>query len=195
MNTTGEGGTLTIGDQNPVPMTFSDQKAEQRLRSRLKASPGNRLAVRITPSERPDVEGHALEAALDSAWVNLEVDGDDTEGHAIRINFPSAADADRFRRNVLTAGILAGSIVIASAGAIAITSNVPRDGGGYILDSEVNQQQVQSLSVPTGIDPATDRPYGKGFLERSDGEMNGPADKAAPVLQRPEGRGPLETTE
>ena len=195
MNATGEGGTLSIGDQQPVPMTFPDQKAEQRLRARLKGSVGSRLAVRITPSERPDVEGHALDAALDSVWVNLEVDGDDTEGHAIRLNFPSAADADRFRRNVLTAGILAGSMIIASAGAIAITSNVPRDGGGYTLDPETNQQQVQSFSVPTGIDPATGRPYGRGFLERSDGEMSGPADEAAPILQRPEGRGPLETNE
>ena len=195
MNATGEGGTLTIGDQTPVPMAFPDQKAEQRLRSRLKGSPGNRLAVRMTPSERSDVEGHALDAGLDSVWVNLEVDGDDTEGHAIRINFPSAADADRFRRNVLTAGILAGSMIIASAGAIAITSNVPRDGGGYTLDSEVNQQQVQSFSVPTGINPATDRPYGRGFLERSDGELSGPADVAAPVVKHPAGTGPLETNE
>lgn len=187
-----EGNTLAIGDQQRAPISFPDQKGEQRLRGRLTGAQGKALAVRITPAERPDVEGHALDAAaLESVWLNVQLEGDDTEGHAIRVSFPTAGDAAKFRQNVIAAGILAGSIVLVSAGAIAITSNVPRDGGGYVVD----QQQVQGFSVPTGINPATDRPWGRGFLERSDGEISGPADEAAPVLERPAGRGPLETVE
>lgn len=209
MNASQEGNALTIEGQPRVPLTFSDEKAEQRLRARLAA--GKQVSVRITPADPSDVEGHALDLTQESVWLNLQLEGDDTEGHAIRVQFPTAADADRFRRNVMAAGILAGSIAIGSAGAIALTGNRPADLGADVGVPVTNQAQYmapqdQGYVINSGINPATDMPWRSGFLERSDGEMSAAGagaaaageaadDEAAPVLDRPEGRGPLETVE
>lgn len=191
-----EGHALTIGDQQQVvPMTFLDHKNEQRLQARLKSSQGRALLVRITPAELSDVEGHALDAQ--SVWLNLQLEGDDTEGHAINVHFPTAADADKFRRNVLLAGILAGTIVIGSAGAIAITSQPATSTP--IDQSEVYQAPaLQGADIATGINPATGKPWRSGFQERSDGVLTGPGDAAlpqTPAVKHPAGTGPLEGIE
>lgn len=192
MSGSAEGGTLTIGDQQGrLPVAFPDQATEQRLRARLSGSQGTAVPVRISAAPPSDVEGHALD--LTSVWVRLELEGNDTEGHAIRVQFPTSADADKFRRNILTAGILAASIVLGSAGAIALTSQPASNT--QIDQSEVYQAPAQGAEVLTGINPATGMPWRSGFLERSDGEINSSTEAAAPVLQRPEGRGPLESVE
>jgi hypothetical protein len=209
MNASPEGNALTIDGQRQLPLSFPDEKAEQRLRARLKS--GEAMSVRIAPTEPSDVQGHALDLTQESVWLNLQLEGDDTEGHAIRVQFPTAADADRFRRNLLAAGILAGSIAIGSAGAIALSSNRAVDMSSDVTAPAITQSQYmapaqQDFTIPTGINPATDMPWGSGFQERSDGEMSGSGaggaaageateDEAAPVLQRPEGKGPLETVE
>ncbi|MEP7039975.1 MAG: hypothetical protein ABI864_00215 [Chloroflexota bacterium] len=187
-----EGAALNMKDgQGMLAISIPDQETEQRLRARLTGSKGAALAVRISAAQPADVEGHAFDLA--SVWVRLQLEGDDTEGHAIRVQFPTAADADRFRRNVLVAGILASSIVLGSAGAIALTSQPAANS--TTDQSEVFQAPAQGTDVLTGINPATGKPWRSGFLERSDGEVMAPADAAAPVMQRPEGRGPLETVE
>ena len=94
MSASHEGDALTIGGQQRVPLTFPDPKSEQRIRAQL--TTGRALSIRISPAERSDVEGHALESQ--SVWLNLQLEGDDTEGHAINVHFPTAADADAFRR-------------------------------------------------------------------------------------------------
>ena len=207
MNASKEGNALTIDGQQQVPLTFPDEKAEQRLRARLKA--GEALSVRIAPTDASDVQGHALDLTQESVWLNLQLEGDDTEGHAIRVQFPTVADADKFRRNMLAAGVLAGSIVIGSAGAIAISSNRAVDlstDASTVTQSQYMAPAQQDFAIPTGINPATDMPWRSGFQERSVGEMSAAGagaaaageaadDEAAPVLERPEGRGPLETVE
>jgi hypothetical protein len=186
-----EGAALNMGDrQEPMPVSFPDQETEQRLRARLTSAKGGSLPVRITAAGPADVEGHAFDLA--SVWLRVRLDGDDTEGHAIRVAFPSAADADKFRRNVLAAGILAGSIVLASAGAIALTSQPASNT--QVDQSQEYQAPAQGSEVLTGINPATGKPWNSGFLERSDGEVTAP-NVMAPNLDRPEGRGPLETNE
>lgn len=209
MNASQEGNALTIEGQQQMPLTFPDEQAEQRLRARLKA--GQALSVRIAPTDASDVQGHALDLTQESVWLNLQLEGDDTEGHAIRVQFPTVADADKFRRNMLAAGVLAGSIVIGSAGAIAISSNRAVDLSTDVSAPVTTQAQYmapaqQGSDMLTGINPATGQPWRTGFQERSDGEMSGAGagagaaaeatdDGAAPVLERPEGRGPLETVE
>ena len=211
MNASQEGSALTIDGQR-VPLTFADEKAEQRLRSRLNAD--ETLSVRIAPADPSDVQGHALDLTQESVWLKLQLEGDDTEGHAIRVQFPSVADADRFRRNMLAAGILAGSIAIGSAGAIALSGNRAADLSTDISAPVTTQAQYmapaqQGSEMLTGINPATGQPWRTGFQERSDGEMSGAGAAAgaaagagaeatgAPVLEHPRGTvgGPLEGNE
>lgn len=203
MNASPEGNALTIDGQRQMPLAFPDEKAEQRLRARLTA--GQALTVRIAPTEPSDVQGHSLDLAKDSIWLKLLLEGDDTEGHAIRVTFPTAADADKFRRNMLAAGVLAGSIVLASAGAIALTSNLPLDVSAPVTtQAQYMAPAQQEYAIPAGINPATDMPWRSGFQDGSDEGLSGAGaaadaaagnDEGAPVLQRPEGRGPLESVE
>jgi hypothetical protein len=196
-----EGHALTIGGQESVRLTFPDPKTEQRLRAELKT--GRATAVRMAPAERSDVEGHLLDAQ--SVSLNLLLEGNDTEGHAINVRFPTAADADRFRRNMLAAGVLAGTIVIGSAGAIAITSNLssaPDLSAPVTNQSQYMAPAQQGFDVATGINPATGQPWRTGFQERSDGEMSGAgagtaAGEDAAVPRHPAGTigGPLEGNE
>jgi hypothetical protein len=201
MSPSQEGHALTIGGQQPARLTFPDPKTEQRIRAGLKT--GRATSVRIAPAERSDVEGHVLDSQ--SVLVNLQLEGDDTEGHAINVHFPTAADADNFRRNVLAAGLLAGTIVIGSAGAIAITSNLSSapDTSAPVTQSEYMAPAQQGFDIATGINPATGQPWRTGFQERSDGEMSVPggtavdSDAAGPATRHPAGTvgGPLEGDE
>ena len=175
MDASQEGNALTIEGQQQVPLTFADPKAEQRLRARLNA--GRATPVRIAPADPADVQGHALDLTQESVWLNLQLEGDDTEGHAIRVQFPTVADADRFRRNMLAAGILAGSIAIGSAGAIAITSNradVSTDVSAPVTtQAQYMAPADQGYSVQAGINPATGMPWRSGFQDGSDEGMSG----------------------
>jgi hypothetical protein len=201
MSPSQEGHALTIGGQQPARLTFPDPKTEQRIRDALKT--GRATSVRIGPAERSEVEGHVLDSQ--SVWVNLQLEGDDTEGHAINVHFPTAADADNFRRNVLAAGILAGTIVIGSAGAIAITSNLSSapDTSAPVTQSQYMAPDQQGFDIATGINPATGQPWRTGLQERSDGDMSVPggaavdSDTAGPATRHPAGTvgGPLEGDE
>ena len=172
MNASQEGNALTIDGQRQMPLAFPDEKAEQRLRARLTA--GQALSVRIAPTEPSDVQGHSLDLAKDSIWLKLLLEGDDTEGHAIRVTFPTAADADKFRRNMLAAGVLAGSIVLASAGAIALTSNLPLDVSAPVTtQAQYMAPAQQEYAIPAGINPATDMPWRSGFQDGSDEGLSG----------------------
>ena len=203
MSPSQEGHALTIGGQQPARLTFPDPKTEQRIRAGLKT--GRTTSVRILPVERAEVEGHVLDSQ--SVLVNLQLEGDDVEGHAINVHFPTAADADNFRRNVLAAGILAGTIVLGSAGAIAITSNMSK-APDLSAPAPVTQSQYmapqQDSAVQAGINPATGMPWRSGFQDGSDEGMGGAgaaADAAGGaaggVPQHPAGTvgGPLEGDE
>lgn len=172
MNASQEGNALTIDGERRVPLAFPDEKAEQRFRARLTA--GQTLSVQIAPTDPSDVQGHQLDLAKDSIWLKLLLEGDDTEGHAIRVTFPSAADADKFRRNMLAAGVLAGSIVLASAGAIALTSNMSLDASAPVTtQAQYMAPAQQEYAIPSGINPATKMPWRSGFQDGSDEGVSG----------------------
>lgn len=184
MNASQEGSALTIDGERQMPLAFPDEKAEQRLRARLVT--GQTLSARIAPADASDVQGHALDLARDSIWLKVLLEGDDTEGHAIRVQFPTAADADKFRRNMLAAGVLAGSIVLGSAGAIALTGNRPVDvntdvSAPVTTQSQYMAPQQQSYAIPSGINPATGMPWRSGLQDGSYEGMSGtgPAAEAA----------------
>ena len=185
MNASQESLALTIGDQQQiVPMTFSDRKAEERFRAALNSNARKALSVRITPAPQSDVQGHAFDASLKSVWLNLELDGEDTEGHAISVRFPTAQDADNFRRNLLTAGVLVGAMIVGSAGAMAIGNNPAAPGVSAPVERPAINQPVNgtgigdlaagssasaaSASIATGINPATGKPWRSGFQEGVD---------------------------
>ena len=207
MNAATTMSSLTIpGESTPVQITFPDPKAEARLRELLARGSGP-ITVRLAPADTADVEGHAFGVALRSVALRLRVDGNDTEGHAISVHFPTADDANRFRRSLLAAGLLAGTIVIGSAGAIAITSQpVPatlstaaqtqvyeRPAGHGMLQgadmSDVAAPAATAAAARSGIDPVTGKPARSGFQEQAE---SGVTLSGSQALVRPQGRGILE---
>lgn len=163
MNAPQESLALTIGDQQQiVPMTFSDRRAEERFRAAVNSNARKALSVRITPAPQSDVEGHAFDASLKSVWLKVELDEDDTEGHAISVRFPTAQDADKFRRNLLAAGVLVGAMVVGSAGAMALGNNPAAPGVTAPVERPAINQPVN------GINPATGKPLRSGFQEGVD---------------------------
>ncbi len=151
MERAAEGHTLTIGGQQ-VAMIIPDPKAEARLQARIGKTGSGPVTVRLAAADSSDVEGHAFQIAQRSVAVNLQMDDDDVEGHAISLRFPSIEEADKFRRNLLAAGLLAGTLVIGSAGAIALNSQPAATDVG---------SQVQATQ-------AYERPAGRGMLEGAD---------------------------
>ncbi|MDH4335533.1 MAG: hypothetical protein OEW24_09845 [Chloroflexota bacterium] len=185
MNASQESLALTVGDQQQiVPMTFSDRGAEERFRAALNDNARKALSVRITPAPESDVQGHEFDASLKSVWLKVQLDDDDTEGHAISVRFPTAQDADNFRRNLLAAGVLVGAMIVGSAGAMAIGNNPAAPGVSAPVQRPAINQPVNgtgigdlaagssasaaSASIATGINPATGKPWRSGFQEGVD---------------------------
>lgn len=184
MERAAEGHTLTIGEQR-VAMEIADPKAESRLRERLAKRSGP-VSVRLVPSQAGDVEGHVLQSVQQSVVINLQMDEDDVEGHAISLHFPSLEEAEKFRRNLLAAGVIAGTLVVGSAGAIAISSNQAANPGGLEYPAQVQSYDrpaghgmlqgadiaapeagAQSIAI-TGTDPATGQPARTGLQQGAD---------------------------
>lgn len=152
MTTGSEGFTLTIGDlQQVVPMAFPDATVAQQLAARLKSGDEQALAVKISPLEESDVEGHWRSDSVD---ITIQLGDDDVEGHAMSVHFPSAAEADRFRKRLMAVGLLAGTIAIGSVGAAAI-ANQPASTGSAIPNTAPAPITYQA-------------PAGRGFFEGAD---------------------------
>jgi hypothetical protein len=132
MTTGSEGFTLTIGDlRQVVPMAFPDATVAQQLAARLKSGDEKALAIRIAPAEESDVEGHLRSTSVS---INVQLDDDDVEGHAMSVHFPTVAEADRFRKRLIAVGLLAGTIALGSAGA-AVIANQPISTGAAVPGS------------------------------------------------------------
>ncbi len=151
MTTGSEGFTLTIGDLHQVvPMAFPDATVAQQLAARLKSGDEQALAVKIAPLEESDVEGHWRSSSVD---ITIQLGDDDVEGHAMSVHFPSAAEADRFRKRLMAVGLLAGTIAIGSVSAAAIA----------------NAPSIPSGAAIPGPAPITyQAPAGHGFFEGAD---------------------------
>lgn len=194
-----QGFALTIEDLNQViPMAFPDAAGERQLQGRLKSGDNQAISVRITPLEAPDVEGHAFGDALHSVWVQVHLDDDDVEGHAISVHFPTTSDADHFRKRLLAAGLLTGAIVLGSAGAVAVAnqpaatgSTIPAQtqayrapvGHGFVEGADISgtattaaESAVRTaIGGASAIDPATNRPARSGLQAGADVGMGGAA--------------------
>ena len=213
--TTNEGLALTIGDlRQVIPMAFPDPSVEERFRSMLRSGDDEALAVRITAPDESDVEGHAYGATQRSVWIRVGVgDGDDTEGHAISVHFPTTADADRFRRRLMTAGLLTGTIAIGSLGAVAVAnmpaaSDVTFPANTAVYERPAGHGMLEGVDIVTapaagaaaaattqssGIDEVTGMPARSGLLEGDDGGLaGGGASLGSSTDERPAGHGPLE---
>jgi hypothetical protein len=73
--------------------------------------------VRIRIPDDADTEGHE---SLASVTVLVDADDDDVEGHALSLHFPSAKEANDFRRNLMAAGLLTATLAVGAAGGAAI---------------------------------------------------------------------------
>ncbi len=89
------------------------------LKDRVGRAPGpTRLNVRYDES---DTEGHTISGTLLRVIVETD-DTDDTEGHVVSLRFPTAQDADAFRKRLLVTGVLAGTIALGAAGGIGLAT-------------------------------------------------------------------------
>lgn len=214
MTSAAEGYTLTIGDLDQVvSMAFPDAATEERLNARLRSGDQRFVGVQIAPVDETDVSGHALAGATRSIQVRVNLDDDDTEGHAIAVHFPTTADADRFRRRLMAAGLLTGTIAIGSLGAVAVANMPAASDVTFPANTAVYERPaghgmmegVDQLTAPaagtaaataaqaSGIDPVTGMPARSGLLEGVDGGLTGGgATLGSSTAERPAGHGPLE---
>jgi hypothetical protein len=185
------------------PVAFASADDTRFLLSALQGAGGSIPITLALPPDDLDVEGHALSSTV---GLNLRLGDDDTEGHAISLQFPTTEAAARFRRNLLLAGALAGSIVIGTTGAVVISSQaapstdvVPQieapvhawpAGHGPMEGADPPSQYVVEEAAPLpltpSVNPATDKPWDRGFVEDADG-----APPALPLDPAP-GHGNLE---
>lgn len=86
---------------------FNSAEGEASIRSRL--AKGGPIAVRLIPPDS-DVEGHSLGDSVVVAIAKL--DDSDVEGHALSIHFPDAAQARRFRNEMIAAGALTATLAL-----------------------------------------------------------------------------------
>ena len=73
--------------------------------------------IRIRIPEEADTEGHESSAAV---TVLVDADDDDVEGHALSLHFPSAHEANEFRKNLMLAGLLTATLAVGAGGGAAI---------------------------------------------------------------------------
>jgi hypothetical protein len=94
---------------------FTPEDGDEWVDQMLRRDP-ERAPVRIRLADDDDTEGHLSGRRT----LRLVVQGDDdTEGHEISVHFPSADEADRFRRRLLATGMLVGAVALgATTGAL-----------------------------------------------------------------------------
>jgi hypothetical protein len=210
MVATATGYALSISGLGELPVTLLDSESDRLLSARMSAAPVRSLVVRIAPTEEGDVTGHDLAAAVRSVVVRVRLDEDDVEGHALGVHFPTVAEADRFRKNLIAAGALAGTLVLAGAAGVGIASlpsgatTLPQEkpaaierpiGRGVVAESViVGEQPAAVVAGPAtvaqaGVDEVTGKPVRSGVVQGTELErMPAPA----VVAQRPAEAGPVE---
>lgn len=189
-----EGISLSIGDlRQVIPMAFPDPSVEERFRARLARADDQKVSVRIAPPDEADVEGHAFSATQRSVWLRVNLDDDDTEGHAISVHFPTVDEAEQFRKRLMAVGLLTGAVVLGSVGAIAVSNlptaqALPHPGSAQAFERPAGRGFMEGVDITSaagagtaaaaaqsGIDAATGKPAHSGFLEGADGAALGGA--------------------
>ena len=104
------------------------------LDSKLRREPGS-TRLSVSPDDL-DTEGHGR--AGGTAVRVIVADDDDTEGHALSIHFPSTAEADAFRKRLMVAGVLAGTVALGAAGGMGLANLSNSDAGaGAVIETGV----------------------------------------------------------
>jgi hypothetical protein len=114
-------GDDTQGHSSAIEWTSDDEAWIKELSESEK-----RVRIRI-PAEG-DTEGHAASAPA-TVSVVVAADDDDTEGHAISLHFPSAQEANDFRRKLVATGLITATIAIGVVGGAALASSAAGDLG------------------------------------------------------------------
>jgi hypothetical protein len=114
---------IDLGDEGRAVVEADDR---QWLEEKARREPGStRLNLRYDDS---DTEGHS---GYRATTIRVIAEGDDdTEGHAIAINFPTREEADAFRKRLLVTGVLAGTIALGAAGGIGLANLSSGDEAG-----------------------------------------------------------------
>lgn len=133
-----------------------DVDDEEWARGRAAGGSGSAIVLRPTDEGDEDVEGHAAGATVRLRAFDDEAD---TEGHAMSLHFPSAEAADAFRRRLLLAGVLTGTIALgAAAGAgLGSVSQAPAEAGaaaGAAAGMDWSQPERQNLEAAAGAGSA-----------------------------------------
>lgn len=155
--------TIELRPDDPLWMQQQlDQKADQAL-------------VVLRPIDDDfDTEGHTAGTVL---RVQAFGDEDDTEGHAISVQFPSREEAAAFRRRLVLAGALTGTLVLGAAGGYGLANVV----GGMADGSGASVTDAGSGSTNSSVDAGSARSGATG-----DGVRTGPDAPARGTTPIPE---------
>ena len=121
------------------------------LREALQKEPGAATRLRLRYDEA-DTQGHGV--ATPRISVIAESD-DDTEGHSMSIHFPSVEDADAFRKRLLVAGVLAGSVALGAVGGMGLANMNSGDAAtagaaGTVAGSAWTQDERPNAAAAAG---------------------------------------------
>lgn len=135
---------LSFGELT-LPIDCLDPETELRLRAQLRRGKGRRRMVTVVPvpGDTQDVEGHTFAGTLRSVLVHVRMN-ETGESRPVRVQFPTSSDADHFRRNLLAAGVLAGSLALGSVGVASLANQ----GAGSAGTANAGSQVVQSVTRP-----------------------------------------------
>jgi len=120
------------------------------LQEKLRREPGStRLDVRYDDA---DTEGHGP----GGTQIRVIADSDDdTEGHAIALNFPTREEADAFRKRLMLTGVLAGTIVLGAAGGVGL-ANMSSDAATLgAASTAVSGSDWSQVERPAAVDAGT----------------------------------------
>jgi hypothetical protein len=161
--------------------TWLDERVRQR--------PGP-MALKVRSDDTDDTEGHWRAGPR----VRVLIEGDDdVEGHSLAIHFPTAAEADAFRRRLLLAGVLAGTVAVGAAAGIGL-ANLPASDAGTgsttVVQSSDANRDIGLMDLANAAAPAaaaTDVDGDIGLMDFA----NAAAPAAAPAAEVPQTGGPI----
>jgi hypothetical protein len=93
------------------PLDGSTTETIRRLVADARPAP---LSVQVAPTDAPDVGGHAIAGSMIDVLLTV---GDDVEGHAFSLRFPSTEDAQLLRTRLAAGGLL---IAVLAVGSVSI---------------------------------------------------------------------------
>ena len=106
-----------------------DAGVTQALRRLFTDTTPSRVAVQVGPTDTLDVSGHAAGGATIDVLLTV---GDDVEGHAFSLRFPSVEDAQRMRTRLAAGGLLIAALTVGSL-AVGTQLAAPHAGTGVAV--------------------------------------------------------------